>query len=352
MDSIKEFLAENASIVYLQLPDFTSMLFDNHGRIINYLRLAVTDRCNLRCTYCMPIQGIKYVDRTDLLTYEEIDRIVRLFAKLGISKIRITGGEPFVRKGMMECIARINDVPGINSIHLTTNGTLTETLIPDFKRVGIKSVNLSLDSLDRTRFQHITRRDDFDKVMTTLDKLLSYEITTKINMVVMQGKNIEDIRLMVDMTKELPISVRFLEEMPFNGNGKHQEMDLWNHKTILDHLKDHYPTIHPIPNPPNSTSINYQIPGHQGTVGIIASYSRLFCGTCNRIRLTPTGLLKTCLYDGGVFNIRDLIRSGASDEQLTTSLLSALDNRAKDGKEAELKRAENAIKESMATIGG
>lgn len=328
------------------------MLYDNHGRIINYLRLAVTDRCNLRCAYCMPEEGIQYVNRSDLLTYEEILRILNIFSNLGISKVRITGGEPFLRKGMMDCIARINELPGIQSIHITTNGTLTHKLIPDFKKVGIQSVNLSLDSLDPTRFFEITRRDDFEKVMDSFYALLDHQIVTKINMVVMNGRNIDDLYPMVSLTKDLPVSVRFLEEMPFNGNGIHDQMAVWDHQKIVDHLKAAFPEITALPNPPNSTSVNYQIPGYKGTIGIIASYSRLFCGTCNRIRLTPTGTLKTCLYDGGIFNIRDLIRQGATDDELITSLISAIGSRARDGHEAERLRADQVISESMATIGG
>ncbi len=328
------------------------MLYDNHGRKINYLRLAVTDRCNLRCQYCMPEEGINYVDRSDLLTYEEIERIIRLFGSLGIDKVRITGGEPFLRKGMMECIARINDIPEITSIHITTNGTLTRDLIPRFKDVGIKSVNLSLDSLDPERFKMITRRDDLDKVMESLMSLIEQDITTKINMVVMHAQNIDDLLPMIELTKHLPISVRFLEEMPFNGIGIHDNMALWDHKRILDFIVQSHPDIRPLVNEPNSTSINYQIPGYIGSFGIIASYSRLFCGTCNRIRLTPTGLLKTCLYDGGIFNIKQLIREGATDDNLTTALTGALGSRAKDGHEAESLRTSHLINESMATIGG
>ncbi len=328
------------------------MLYDNHGRIINYLRLAVTDRCNLRCQYCMPEEGIDYVPRSDLLTYEEIERVITLFAQMGIHKIRITGGEPFLRKGLVDCIRRINEIKGVQSIHLTTNGTLIRDIIPSFHSMGVRSVNLSLDSQDPERFKKITRRDDHEKVMESLTLLIEHDIPTKINMVVMNDQNVEDIFPMLELTKHLPVSVRFLEEMPFNGIGKHSEMTLWNHLKILETIREKHPALYPIDNAPNSTSVNYKIPGYEGSFGIIASYSRLFCGTCNRIRLTPTGVLKTCLYDGGVFNIKDLIRNGASNDDLATALLSALGSRAKDGKEAELLRASQFINESMATIGG
>lgn len=328
------------------------MLYDNHGRVINYLRIAVTDRCNLRCHYCMPEQGIQYVDRGELLTFEELERIVSLFATQGISKIRITGGEPFVRKGMMEFLHRINSIDGIDSMHITTNGTLTSSRIAELKSTGIKSVNLSLDSLNKEKFFEITRRDSYDEVMDTFNELLAHKIPTKINMVVMSQHNLDDIIPMIELARNNPISVRFLEEMPFNGSGIHDDMATWDHVKILEYIKSYYPNLYKVNDGPNSTSMNYKIPGFRGFFGIIASYTRLFCGTCNRIRLTPTGQLKTCLYDSGVFNIKDLMRAGASDQELLTALTDALSHRAKDGFEAENKRGKNPISESMATIGG
>ena len=327
------------------------MLYDNHGRKINYLRLAVTDRCNLRCFYCMPEEGIKFLKRQELLTYEEMERIVGLFAGLGINKVRITGGEPFVRKGLMDFLWKLQKIEGIDHLHLTTNGTVNTDTIAELKDLGIKSVNLSLDSLDPKRFFDITRRDCFEQVMATFEQLLKHEIPTKINMVVMNQQNTEDILPMIELTKDKNVSVRFLEEMPFNGAGARPQEELWNQAMIYNYLEANYPNLEKLPDPPHSTSKNYKIPGYRGSFGIIASYSRLFCGTCNRIRLTPTGVLKTCLYDGGVFNIKDLLRAGATDAQLTTALLEALGNRAKDGFEAEGKR-DNNISESMASIGG
>ncbi len=329
------------------------MLYDNHGRQINYLRLAVTDRCNLRCFYCMPEEGIKYMPKKELLSYEEMERIVRIMAKMGIRKIRITGGEPFLRKGMMDFIQTLHSINGIEQLNVTTNGTMTKALVPDFKKVGIKSVNLSLDSLDQKRFFDITRRNDFSKVMDTFHQLLEYDIPTKINAVVMNGRNIEDIVPMINLTRDYPVSVRFIEEMPFNGTGEQAQVEAWDYPKILDHIKSNFPTIKKIKDPKHSTSFNYKIPGFKGSVGIIAAYSRLFCGSCNRIRLTPQGMLKTCLYDDGVFNIKKIIRNGGTDEHLKTALLEALGNRAKDGFEAEKNRTfGRPVSESMATIGG
>ena len=326
-------------------------LFDNHNRPINYLRLAVTDRCNLRCFYCMPEEGIKYMPKKALLTFEEIEKLIVIMAGMGISKIRLTGGEPFVRTDLMQLIRRISTVEGIKDIHLTTNGILTGPHIPELKKLGIASVNLSLDTLDKTRFKEITRRDEFDKTWETFLMLVGSGIPVKINTVVMDGKNTEDIISLVELTKNFPVSVRFIEEMPFNGEGSHYPILNWSYKKILAHIKQVYPEIQKIQDGPHSTSANYKIPGFPGDFGIIAAFSRTFCGTCNRIRVTAQGTLKTCLYDQGVLDIKSLMRSGAGDEEIKSALLSAFQSRPKDGFEAEKTRGVGVM-ESMSTIGG
>jgi molybdenum cofactor biosynthesis protein A len=327
-------------------------LYDNHNRLISYVRLAVTDRCNLRCFYCMPEEGIRFVDKGELLSYEEMERLLRLLAAMGIDKVRITGGEPFVRKGLMDFLERISTIKGIRSIAITTNGTLTAPLVPEFKRLKINTVNLSLDALDPARFFQVTRRDEFANVMATLDALEAHGIETKINSVVMQGQNEMDILSLVELTKRRPFSVRFIEEMPFNGKGQHYEAWNWDHRRIVAHIREQYPNLTKLTDPPFSTAYHYAIPGYLGTIGVIAAYSRTFCGTCNRIRITPQGLLKTCLYDAGVFNIRDLLRARATDDDLRIAFLQALSHRAKDGHEAEQNRFWQPVGESMTTIGG
>lgn len=328
-------------------------LYDKQGRPINYLRLAVTDRCNLRCFYCMPEEGVDYIPRDELLTYEEMVHIVHLVVVMGINKVRITGGEPFVRKDMMKFLASIGEIKALDQINITTNGLLTAELVPHFKKMGIKAVNLSLDTLDANRFFEITRRQGLDKVLKTLDTLLEHGIRTKINAVVMDEKNIDDIIPLVELTKERPIDVRFIEEMPFNGSGDYYENLKWDYKAILAHIQTKYPDIERMIDPPNSTSYQYRVLGFKGSVGLIAAYSRTFCGTCNRLRITARGILKTCLYDEGVFNIKDMMRAGATDEQLEMALRQALSNRAVDGFEAESRRTtNNSPGESMSTIGG
>ena len=328
------------------------MLIDNHGREINYLRLAVTDRCNLRCFYCMPENGIKYMNRKDLLSFEEMTRLIRIFGDLGVSKIRITGGEPFVRKGIMSFLKGVSELATIKEINITTNGTFTVEQIPALEKMGIKSVNLSLDSLDSQRFFDITRRDLFDQVMTTYRKLVDSKIRVKTNMVVMDGRNIEDIYPMLELTKHDDVSVRFIEEMPFNGTEGQGNATIWPAKKIMTYIEEKY-THQKMVDPPASTSLNYKIPGYVGSFGIIPAYTRTFCGSCNRIRLTPQGTLRTCLYGEGQVNFRDLIRGGVTDEVLGDHLIKVVGKRAKDGFEAEKSRSATVpVSESMATIGG
>jgi molybdenum cofactor biosynthesis protein A len=301
----------------------------------------------------MPETGIQYLPKKELLTFEEIERLINLLAGMGISKVRLTGGEPFVRNDLMSLIGRIIETPGIKDLHITTNGVLTAQYIPELKRMGIASVNLSLDTLDKERFRIITRRDEFDPVMKTFNLLLKHEIPVKINAVVMAEKNIEDIVPLIELTRDHPVDVRFIEEMPFNGEGTHYQTLLWNHKKILDYIQWHYPSLVKIKDSDFSTSNNYTVPGYKGSVGIIAAFSRTFCGTCNRIRITAQGELKTCLYDDGVLNIKKLMRSNASDDDIRQHLLKAFRSRPQDGFEAEGKRKNHdPVHESMSTIGG
>ena len=331
----------------------TNTIIDNHNRPISYVRLAVTDRCNLRCFYCMPAEGITYLPRKELLTFEEIIRLLGILASMGISKVRITGGEPFLRKDLMKLMESISRIPGIEEIHLTTNGVLTTAFIPAMKELGIRSVNLSLDTLNKERFHSITRRDEFEKVWKCLMALLDAGISTKINAVIMEGKNTDDILPMAELTKVYPIQVRFIEEMPFNGTGDHYPQLVWNYKQIYERLLSSYPQIERVPGKAHETASYFQIPGYQGKVGIIAAFSRTFCGACNRIRLTAQGTLKTCLYDDGVLDLKQLMRDGASDEKLVEALMRAFRTRPVDGFEAEKRRSDSLpVTESMSTIGG
>lgn len=328
------------------------MLKDKFGRTINYLRLAVVDRCNLRCTYCMPENGLHWIKQNELMTDDEIIRICNIFTQLGVDKIRITGGEPFVRKNCMELLQRISQINQLSELNITTNGILTEPFIPELKALGIKSVNLSLDTLDEDRFFKITRRNEFQQVMKTMESLLSHNIQVKINCVVMDGQNIEDIIPLVNLGKTLAIAVRFIEEMPFNGDNKEISLK-WNYHKIYEHIQEHFGDIQKLEDPKSSTSYNYKIPGFKGEFGIIAAYSRSFCGDCNRARVSPLGILKTCLYEGGGINLKNELRSGKSDDELKQIIIQSIHHKPKDGWEAEkISSDPNAIHQSMATIGG
>ena len=330
------------------------MLYDNHGRPLEYARLAVTDRCNLRCFYCMPEEGIQYMPRQELLSFSEMERLVGVLAALGVRKIRLTGGEPFVRRGLLPFLEKLTRIPGIDDIGLTTNGVLTAPHVPDLVRLGIKSVNLSLDTLDRERFLRITRRDELPRVLRTLEALLATDIQVKINAVVMDGLNTQDLVPLAELTRELPVEVRFIEEMPFNGGSHTTPAQLpWDFRRIRQSLEAHFGPLTPVPTPVGATATIYSLPGHAGRIGIIAAYSRTFCGTCNRIRLTAEGGLKTCLYDQGVLDVRALLRNGATDEQLAAALTDAFRHRAPDGFAAEQRRPVHQLSfESMSTIGG
>jgi len=300
----------------------------------------------------MPEEGLDWLSRTELMTYEEMLHICAVLLKMGIEKIRITGGEPFVRKDFMSFLSRLSQLQGLQQLSLTTNGVLTAPFVPELKKLGIKSVNLSLDTLDPNRFFAITRRDVLPSVLATLEQLLQQQLDVKINAVVMEGKNTDDILPLVALTKDSPVSVRFIEEMPFNGGEAHQNSLSWDHRRILEAIREKYPDIKKVQDPPHSTSYNYQIPGHKGSVGIIAAYTRSFCGTCNRIRLTPQGNLKTCLYGDSVLNVKDLMRAGMAEQDLQGKLIQAIGQKEKDGWEAERNSNTHTLHASMATIGG
>jgi molybdenum cofactor biosynthesis protein A len=327
-----------------------SQLFDNHGRRINYLRLAVTDRCNLRCFYCMPAEGVKYMPEKQLLTWEEMIRLVGILHELGIRKVRITGGEPFVRNGLMEFLEEIARLKNLE-ICLTSNGVLLEKHIPQLLQLGIHSVNLSMESLDRHRFKEITRRDDFDVVFRSLEAMIEAKMKVKINAVVMEGKNDQDIHTLSAFTEKNPVSVRFIEEMPFNGLGQSAPQLTWDFIKIIEHIKEKYPQLAVLNAKYGDTAMNYQIPGFAGNIGVIAAFSRTFCGTCNRLRITAKGEVKTCLYDDGVYDLKNLLRQNATDDEIKKTIIALHANRPLDGFEAE-KNRKNVIQESMTTIGG
>jgi len=326
------------------------MLIDKHNRVVNYLRLAVTDKCNLRCSYCMP-ENMKFVNNKELLSYEEMIRLVQILAREGVNKIRITGGEPFLRKNIMYLLESLTQIAGVNKIAITSNATQALEHLPKLLGLGIKTFNISIDSLDRNRFFEITRRDRYEDVMECIYEMMKMDLDLSLNCVVIDKKNTQDILPFVELTRANKVSVRFIEEMPFNGRGEGHSGIEWNYMRILEHIESKYPNIEKLQDPVNSTSLNYRIAGYAGTFGLIPAYTRSFCGSCNRIRITAQGKFKTCLYDDGVFNIKDFMRQGATDEQVLATVKEALSLKSKDGFEAERSRL-STVSESMSTIGG
>lgn len=327
-------------------------LLDSYGRQITYLRLAVTDRCNLRCQYCMPEQGIDIVDRKELLTFKEMYRITRVLSELGVNKVRLTGGEPFVRKDFIKFVESLSFNDRLEEINITTNGALVKDHIPNLEKFGVKSINLSIDSLNADKFRLITRRDQFARVWEAYLGLLNSSLQLKLNVVVQSGFNTDEIIDFIELTKGQDISVRFIEEMPFNGKGLRAVRENWNYDRIIQNISNHYSDFEPLPSHKSSTSKNFKVNGYLGTFGIIPAFTRSICHDCNRIRITATGLFKNCLFDDGVFDLRQYIRKGASDQELKQLFIDTIQKKPKDGFEAEANRKIGGVSESMSTIGG
>lgn len=329
------------------------MLKDKFGRQITYLRLAVTDRCNLRCQYCMPAHGIDIVDRKELLTFKEMYRITRVLSELGVNKVRLTGGEPFVRKDFVNFLEMLSFNDKLDEINITTNGAIISKYISKLEELKIGTINLSIDSLSKENFAKITRRNVFDEVYKTLEALEKSTLKLKLNVVVQSGVNTHEIIDFIELSKHKNIAVRFIEEMPFNGVGQRDTKEVWNFTKILDLINAHYKETIPLESEKSSTSHNFKVKNYQGTFGIIPAFTRTICNDCNRIRITATGMFKNCLFDEGVFNIRDFIRNGASNEDLKQLFLSIVNEKPKNGFVAEASRKNNKkVSESMSTIGG
>jgi len=327
------------------------MLIDNHNREINYVRLAVTDRCNLRCNYCMPAEGINFAKKDTLFSIDELSRLSKILVSQGVDKIRITGGEPFVRKDLMVLFRSLSEMDGLKDISVTTNATLIGPYIDELKELGIKNINVSMDAINRETFERITRRNQYDTVYNNMIRLITEGFNVRINFIALQGQNTDDILPMLELTKHYEVSVRFLEEMPFNGGSKTFDSIVWDYKRILEYIKNAYPDYRMLESPKTSTSINYQIPGFKGTFGVIPSFSRTFCGTCNRLRISATGDVITCLYAKASMNIRDILRSENSEEKVKEQILKAVGSRAKTGFEAQQKY-DGVFDNSMTSIGG
>ncbi|SHJ00635.1 cyclic pyranopterin phosphate synthase [Arenibacter nanhaiticus] len=327
------------------------MLVDNHNRKINYLRLAVTDRCNLRCNYCMPSEGIQFAENKKLFSIKELCKLSEIMVGQGIDKIRITGGEPFVRKDIMVLLQKLSTLEGLEDISITTNATLIGPYIEELKSLGIRNINVSLDAIRKETFEKITRRDQYETVYNNLIRLISEGFNVRINFIALENQNIQDIIPILELMKHYPVSVRFLEEMPFNGGSKKFESIRWNYKKILNHIISVFPEVTLLPSPKTSTSVNYQIKGHKGTFGLIPSFSRTFCGSCNRLRISATGDVITCLYGKPRTNLLEVMRSDNAEQHIEEHILQAIGTRSKTGFE-EQERYKGVFENSMTSIGG
>ncbi|MGL5381474.1 GTP 3',8-cyclase MoaA [Clostridium sp.] len=287
---------------------------DKFDREVDYLRLSVTDNCNLRCIYCMEENHTDFLSFNNKLTDDEIIRIVENSAKLGIKKVRITGGEPLVRPGIVDLISRINKILGINTINLTTNGILLEDKVEELAKNGLKGVNISLDSLKEERFKKLTRNGDLNKVLRAIDKCLEFNIKVKLNTVIVEEINKDEIIDFINLTKRKSIDVRFIELMPI-GEGK--SFKPVTNVEIQDIIKSNFKEVEELQRVAMDGPAKYiRFNDSLGKVGFISAISSCFCSECNRIRVTPDGFLKRCLHWNYGVNLRDLIRKGITDEEL------------------------------------
>lgn len=283
---------------------------DTLGRNINYLRISVTDRCNLRCMYCMPEEGICKKEHQDILSLEEIYEVVKECSKLGISKVRITGGEPLVRKGLTDLISKISRLEGIKELALTTNGVLLEKYASELKEAGLSRVNVSLDTMNEEKYSYITRGGKLRDVMNGIEAAEGVGLQpVKLNTVLIGGFNDDEIEDFVELTTKRPIDVRFIELMPIGQAGHWSKKHFISNSVILDRVKELIPVI---AEDPSSPAKYYKLPGAMGKVGLINPISHAFCGNCNRIRLTADGKLKPCLHSEDEIDVRAAIRSKES----------------------------------------
>lgn len=324
------------------------MLQDAFLRNHTYLRLAVTDRCNLRCQYCMPAEGIDFLDRQQLLSYEEMLRLTGLFRQHGLQKVRLTGGEPLVRRDLRVLMDGLA-AQGL-SVYLTSNAVLLAPMLDYLRDLPLGGLNISLDSLQPDRFSRISRRDEFGIVWQNLLAALAKGIPTKINMVVMAGINDDELFDFAALCQQYPLSVRFIEAMPFNA-GDGNRAHYLSADVMLARLQERFPDLYRADSDPHAAGWRYAHPQWLGHIGIIPAYSRSLCGQCNRLRLTPKGTLLHCLYTQEGLELLPLLRAGLADEELGNLVQQYLQTKAPDGHEAE-KRNNNSLFASMTSIGG
>lgn len=323
-------------------------LIDSYKRKIDYLRLSITDRCNLRCTYCMPEGGIPKLVHEDILKYEEIIRLARIVTEMGITKIRITGGEPLVRKDILYMCQGIAEIPGLSSLSVTTNGVLLSQYAEDLFKAGIKRINISLDTLNPGKFSLITRKDLFHAVWNGIETARKVGFSPiKLNVVAMAGINDDEIEELAKLTYSYPYHVRFIEFMPFQSN----EKCYISSDAILERLSKVAPLVPTQSKNSNGPARYFAFPDAEGKIGIISPISHHFCPTCNRLRMTADGKLRTCLFSVDETDLKPLLRGGASDSEIAEVIHQAVATKPEkhrlDG--GSLRKC---ISRPMAAIGG
>ncbi len=300
-------------------------LVDTFGRTVRKLRVSVTDRCNFRCTYCMPEEGIPWLPKAQILTFEEIARICALMVRLGVTKLRLTGGEPLVRARLVDLVRQLDAIPGLTGLSITTNGYFLAEQAEDLVAAGLRSFNVSLDTLERARFKTMTRRDALDRVLEGLGVLERLGVAPiKINAVVMRGQNEDEVLKFADMARRGPYIVRFIEFMPLEGGYLWRNDLIVPGHEIIERIGQAYPLELDPGCDPRDPSRDYRFVDGAGTVGVINSVTEPFCASCDRMRLTADGQLRTCLFATDEHNLRDLLRAGASDEALEAFLRKAV----------------------------
>lgn len=298
-------------------------LTDTFGRHHDYLRISLTDACNLRCVYCMPNEKVFVTPSAKLMQVEEIGNIAKMFVELGVKKIRLTGGEPLLRKDAKEIIQKLSKLPV--ELTVSTNAVLVDQYIEIFKAANIRSVNVSLDTLNPDEFFAITKRGDFKKIMANIYILLSQHFKVKVNMVVMKGINEHAILDFISWTKDFPLDVRFIEFMPFAGNAWLPEK-VFSYKEMLNMISAKYEFLK-LEDAINDTAKKYTVPGHAGTFAFITTITEPFCGTCNRLRLTADGKMKNCLFSQDETDLLTAMRKG---EDITPLIISCLENKKRE----------------------
>jgi len=303
---------------------------DGFARTIDYLRLSITDRCNLRCRYCMPEEGVPRISHDEVMSFEEIVTLIRAAAKVGFQRIRLTGGEPLVRRDITDLVGMIRDVEGITDLSMTTNGVLMEEKAPELFRAGIQRVNISLDTLVSEKFLKITRRDEFESVMRGINAALSVGMhPVKINVVLIRDFNDDEIFDFIELTRDRPLSVRFIEYMPTNGAQNWSKYRIIPMDELLSRIKERYELEELHERLGAGPSVYFKIPGFAGTLGFITPVSSHFCHLCNRIRVTSDGRIRSCLFSDDEAHILPLLREGKDLNVIGDFILDVLKNKPK-----------------------